>query len=71
VPDGRRPESFVVHAGVRMAAGDRKGREALCRYAARPPLAEAQLEVQVSMFRMKGPAEAGFFTLMGPPGFSP
>ncbi len=46
VPDGRRPEGFVVHAGVRMAAGDRRGREQLCRYAARPPLAEAQLEVQ-------------------------
>ncbi len=32
-------EGFNIHAGVRIAGGDDLGRERLCRYAARPPLA--------------------------------
>ncbi|MFN2378172.1 MAG: transposase [Candidatus Binatia bacterium] len=35
---------FSLHAGVAMAAGDRGGLERLCRYVARPPLAEQRLE---------------------------
>jgi hypothetical protein len=40
----RDPYRFQVHASVRVEAGDRRGREQLCAYVARPPLAEAQLE---------------------------
>jgi hypothetical protein len=35
---------FSVHAGVGIRAGDRKGLERLCRYAARPPVAAERLE---------------------------
>ena len=35
-------EGFNLHADVRVEAGDRKGRERLCRYGARPAFAEAQ-----------------------------
>ena len=35
-------QGFSVHAEVTVAAGDTDGRERLCRYAARPPLADAQ-----------------------------
>lgn len=38
------PYRFVVHAKVRVATEDRRGREQLCAYVARPPLAEEQLE---------------------------
>jgi hypothetical protein len=34
---------FSVHAGVTVPKGDKVARERLCRYAARPPLAEDQL----------------------------
>jgi hypothetical protein len=46
-PPGRRrdPNRFQVHASVRVDAGDRRGREQLCTYVARPPLAESQLEI--------------------------
>jgi hypothetical protein len=37
---------FSVHAGVTVARGNKRGREQLCRYVARPPFAEEQ-------FRMK------------------
>ena len=36
-------EGFSVHAGVSIRAQDRKGLEALCKYAARPPLAQDRL----------------------------
>ncbi|MBK8011646.1 MAG: transposase [Deltaproteobacteria bacterium] len=36
---------FSVHAQVRVAQGDRRGRERLCLYAARPPFAEDQLRM--------------------------
>ena len=36
-------EDFDVHAGVRIAAGDDMGRERLCRYGARPPMAIGRL----------------------------
>ncbi|MBK8011985.1 MAG: transposase [Deltaproteobacteria bacterium] len=36
---------FSVHAQVRVAQGDRRGRERLCLYAARPPFAEGQLRM--------------------------
>lgn len=35
---------FSLHAGVAMGEGDRGGLERLCRYVARPPLAEQRLE---------------------------
>jgi ribosomal protein S27E len=35
-------EGFHLHADVRVEAADRKGRERLCRYGARPAFAEAQ-----------------------------
>jgi hypothetical protein len=38
-------QGFSVHAEVTVAAGDADGRERLCRYAARPPLADAQLSM--------------------------
>ncbi|MEQ9536364.1 MAG: transposase [Deltaproteobacteria bacterium] len=38
------PFRFQVHATVRVPAGDRPGRERLCTYVARPPVAEAQIE---------------------------
>ncbi|MEQ8567030.1 MAG: transposase [Deltaproteobacteria bacterium] len=40
----RDPNRFQVHARVRVRAGDRPGRERLCTYVARPPVAEAQIE---------------------------
>ena len=36
-------DGFNVHAGVRIEAHDDRGRELLCRYAARPPLALGRL----------------------------
>jgi hypothetical protein len=44
-------QGFSVHAEVTVAAHDAAGRERLCRYAARPPLADAQL----SMSWARGP----------------
>ena len=41
----RRSSRWEVDARVRVAAGDEKGRLQLCLYVARPPFAEAQLEV--------------------------
>jgi catechol 2,3-dioxygenase-like lactoylglutathione lyase family enzyme len=41
----RRSSRWEVDARVRVAAKDRKGREQLCLYVARPPFAEAQLDV--------------------------
>ena len=41
----QRSSRWEVDARVRVVAGDRKGREQLCLYVARPPFAEAQLEV--------------------------
>ena len=38
-------EGFTVHAGVTVAAGDRDGRERLCRYGARPPFSLERLSV--------------------------
>ena len=38
--------NFSLHAGVTVAAHDRAGRERLCRYAARPPLADAQITLR-------------------------
>ena len=38
-------QGFSVHAEVTVAAHDAAGRERLCRYAARPPLAGAQLSM--------------------------
>ena len=38
-------QGFSVHAEVTVAAHDAAGRERLCRYAARPPLADAQLSM--------------------------
>ena len=45
-PAGKRRDSsrFSVHAKVRVEADDRRGREHLTAYLARPPLAEEQLE---------------------------
>jgi len=49
--DGEEPEAFAagygfnVHAGVRISAHDRAGLERLCRYAARPALAQRRLTV--------------------------
>ena len=40
----RDPNRFQVHARVHVEAGNRTGRERLCTYVARPPLAEAQIE---------------------------
>lgn len=37
-------EGFNVHANVRVAANDRVGLEALCRYIARPPLSDDRLQ---------------------------
>jgi hypothetical protein len=39
-----RPRGFDIHVGRRIEADDRKGREQLVRYLARPPLAEEQIE---------------------------
>jgi hypothetical protein len=36
-------EGFNLHAGVRIEAGDDRGRERLCRYATRPPLSLERL----------------------------
>ena len=41
----RRSSRWEVDARVRVAAGDEQARLQLCLYAARPPFAEAQLEV--------------------------
>ena len=38
-------QGFSVHAEVTVAAHDAAGRERLCRYAARPPLADAELSM--------------------------
>lgn len=40
----RRAPGWQVHAGVCVAASDKKAREQLCRYAVRPPFSEAQLQ---------------------------
>ena len=37
-------EGFNIHANVRVAANDRVGLEALCRYIARPPLSDDRLQ---------------------------
>ncbi len=36
-------DGFSLHAGVRIHGNDREGRESLCRYALRPPLALQRL----------------------------
>ena len=38
-------EGFDLHAGVRVPAGQRDRRERVCRYALRPPLAEARITI--------------------------
>ncbi len=53
-PRSRRT-GFEVNASVRIGAQDRAGLFRLCRYAARPPLAEAQLEpVDDARIRLNG-----------------
>jgi hypothetical protein len=39
-------EGFNIHANVRVAANDRVGLEALCRYIARPPLSDDRLQAR-------------------------
>jgi hypothetical protein len=36
---------FSLHAATTAGAGDRAGREALCKYILRPPLAQARVEL--------------------------
>jgi hypothetical protein len=53
---------FSVHANVAVRAGDRKGLEALCKYAARPPLAHERLQESANgklLYRMKTPWRNG------------
>jgi hypothetical protein len=53
---------FSIHAGVTVARGDRKGREQLCRYVARPPFAEDQLRLTPDGridFTLRSPARNG------------
>ena len=44
VPLSARSRGFDLHAGVALSAGDRLGLERLCRYIARPPIANDRLE---------------------------
>lgn len=43
-PFSARQGGFSLHAGVRVAGGNREGLERLCRYVLRPPFAEDRLE---------------------------
>ena len=44
VPLSARSQGFDLHAGVALSAGDRLGLERLCRYIARPPIANDRLQ---------------------------
>ena len=62
-------DGFSLHAGVRIHGNDREGRERLCRYALRPPLALQRLtqgqEGQL-VYRMKRPRGGSLLLVLTP-----
>jgi hypothetical protein len=62
-------DGYSLHAGVRIHANDREGRERLCRYALRPPLALDRLsrgEDGRLLYRMKRPRDGALFLMLTP-----
>jgi hypothetical protein len=62
-------DGFSLHAGVRIHGHDRDGRERLCRYALRPPLALQRLsqgEEGRLVYRMKRPRGGSLFLVLTP-----
>ncbi len=60
---------FSLHAGVRLHGNDRDGRERLCRYALRPPLALQRLtqgEEGQLVYRMKRPRGGSLLLVLTP-----
>jgi hypothetical protein len=62
-------EGFSLHAGVRIHARDRDGRERLCRYILRPPLAMHRLSRSEDgglLYRMKRPRHGSLWLSLTP-----
>jgi hypothetical protein len=62
-------DGYSLHAGVRIHANDREGRERLCRYAVRPPFALDRLSLGEEgwlIYRMKRPRGEALYLLLTP-----